>query len=72
MLIFGKVVGWYSRKFDYVQPFPQIELDDNDHIYMHLLREFLDDDTKYKSGYVLKLKKNLHGFKKLTIIGVNS
>ena len=63
LFILGKVLGWSSRKVDYVQAFPQAELDENEHIYMHLPRGLHVDDAKHRSDYVLKLKKNLYGLK---------
>ena len=43
LFILGKVLGWSSRKVDYVQAFPQAELDENEHIYIKFsLGESLD------------------------------
>ena len=34
LFIIGIIRGWKSRKVDYVQAFPQAELDENEHVYM--------------------------------------
>ena len=46
-----------------MQAFPQAKLDDDEEIFMHIPRGFHVDDAKDRSEYVLKLKKNLYGFK---------
>ena len=59
LFVLSKVLGWSSRKVDYVQAFPQAKLDDDEEICMHIPRGFHVDSVKHRSEYVLKLKKNL-------------
>ena len=63
ILILGKVSGCPSRKADYIQDFPQAELDESEYKYMQLPRGFHVDDTKYISSYVLNLKEKCYGLK---------
>ena len=63
LFILGKVLCWSSRKVDYVQVFPQAELNEDEHIYMRLPRGFHVNDSNHRSDYVLKPKKNLYGLK---------
>ena len=63
LFVLSKVLGWSSRKVDYVQAFPQAKLDDDEEMFMHIPRGFHVDSTKHRSDYVLKLKKNLYGLK---------
>ena len=54
---------WSSRKVNCVQAFPRVSLDENEHINMHLPRDFHVDDAKQRSDYVLKLKNNRYDLK---------
>ena len=63
IFVLGKVLGWSSRKVDYVQAFPQAKLADDEEIFMHIPRGYHVDGAKDRSEYVLKLKKNLYGLK---------
>ena len=66
IFVLSKVLGWSSRKVDYVQVFPQAKLDDNEEIVMHIPRCFHVDGTKNRSEYVLKLKKNVYRLKQVS------
>ena len=59
----GKVLGWSSRKVDYVQAFPQATLAEEDAVYMNIPAGYHVGDDAEKGKYVLKLKKNLYGLK---------
>ena len=59
----GKVLGWSSRKVDYVQAFPQAKLAEEDAVYMNIPAGYHVGDNTTGDKYVLKLKKNLYGLK---------
>jgi len=40
ILVLGKVLGWSSRKVDYVQAFPQAKLAEDEEIFMHIPRGY--------------------------------
>ena len=49
LFILGIIRGWKSRKVDYVQAFPQAELDENEHVYMNLPAGFEVDGENDRS-----------------------
>ena len=59
----GRVLGWSSRKVDYVQAFPQATLNEGDEVYMKIPPGYHAGDATDKTEYVLRLKKNLYGLK---------
>ena len=63
LFVLGKVLGWSLREVDYVQAFLQANMDNDEEVFMHIPRCFHIDSAKYRSDYVLKLKKNLYRLK---------
>ena len=63
LFISGIICGWKSRKVDYVQAFPQADLPENEHVYMHIPAGYHVEGEQDRSKYVMKLKKNLYGLK---------
>ena len=55
IFVLGKVLGWSSRKVDYVQAFPQAKLADDEEIIMHISREYHEDGAIDRSEYILSL-----------------
>ena len=59
----GKVLGWASRKVDYVQAFPQASLNEGEEVYMNIPAGYHVGDDSDNTKYVIKLKKNLYGLR---------
>ena len=61
LFILSIILDLKSRQVDYVQAFPQAEL--NEDIYMRISAGFYYKDSDRNEKFVLKLKRNLYGLK---------
>jgi len=62
LLILSNLLGLKTRQVDYVQAFPQAELEED--VYMKIPNGFYyEDPNNSNKKYCLKLKKNLYGLK---------
>ena len=52
IFVINNVLGWSSRKVNYMQVFPQAKLDADEEISLHIQRGIYVDDTKKRTDYV--------------------